>query len=104
MLEGFDERSYASARRWKPGDDPYALPMWRRDDQPTSELINNSLDRITVVIRRMVAFAVIQEKIMTGTDNFNEINFNLMDSIESRRRCSFVHTAHELSGSRNPRR
>ncbi|AWP20412.1 Polypeptide N-acetylgalactosaminyltransferase [Scophthalmus maximus] len=25
MLEGFDERSYASARRWKPGDDPYAL-------------------------------------------------------------------------------
>ncbi|XP_025754492.1 polypeptide N-acetylgalactosaminyltransferase 14 isoform X2 [Oreochromis niloticus] len=25
MLEGFDERSYLSARRWKPGDDPYTL-------------------------------------------------------------------------------
>uniref|UniRef100_A0A8D3BLZ1 polypeptide N-acetylgalactosaminyltransferase n=1 Tax=Scophthalmus maximus TaxID=52904 RepID=A0A8D3BLZ1_SCOMX len=24
-IRGFDERSYASARRWKPGDDPYAL-------------------------------------------------------------------------------
>ncbi|XP_038130331.1 polypeptide N-acetylgalactosaminyltransferase 14-like [Cyprinodon tularosa] len=25
MLEGFDERSYLNARRWKPGDDPYTL-------------------------------------------------------------------------------
>ncbi|XP_029281683.1 polypeptide N-acetylgalactosaminyltransferase 14 [Cottoperca gobio] len=25
MLEGFDERGYLSARRWKPGDDPYTL-------------------------------------------------------------------------------
>uniref|UniRef100_A0A8C6TGQ9 Polypeptide N-acetylgalactosaminyltransferase n=1 Tax=Neogobius melanostomus TaxID=47308 RepID=A0A8C6TGQ9_9GOBI len=25
LLEGFDERSYLSARRWKPGDDPYTL-------------------------------------------------------------------------------
>uniref|UniRef100_UPI003AACFB3E polypeptide N-acetylgalactosaminyltransferase 14-like n=1 Tax=Centroberyx gerrardi TaxID=166262 RepID=UPI003AACFB3E len=25
MLEGFDERSYLSARRWRPGDDPYTL-------------------------------------------------------------------------------
>ncbi|XP_053300767.1 polypeptide N-acetylgalactosaminyltransferase 14 [Pleuronectes platessa] len=25
MLDGFDERSYLSARRWKPGDDPYTL-------------------------------------------------------------------------------
>ncbi|XP_069581900.1 polypeptide N-acetylgalactosaminyltransferase 14-like, partial [Brachyistius frenatus] len=25
MLEGFNERSYLTARRWKPGDDPYTL-------------------------------------------------------------------------------
>ncbi|XP_055362500.1 polypeptide N-acetylgalactosaminyltransferase 14-like isoform X4 [Betta splendens] len=25
MLEGFDERSYLNARRWRPGDDPYTL-------------------------------------------------------------------------------
>ncbi|XP_077408760.1 polypeptide N-acetylgalactosaminyltransferase 14 isoform X3 [Vanacampus margaritifer] len=25
MLDGFDERGYLSARRWRPGDDPYAL-------------------------------------------------------------------------------
>ncbi|KAM9798274.1 polypeptide N-acetylgalactosaminyltransferase 14 [Neosynchiropus ocellatus] len=25
MLDGFDERSYLSVRRWKPGDDPYRL-------------------------------------------------------------------------------
>ncbi|KAM6915590.1 polypeptide N-acetylgalactosaminyltransferase 14 isoform 2-T2 [Xenentodon cancila] len=25
MLEGFDERTYLNARRWKPGDDPYTL-------------------------------------------------------------------------------
>lgn len=25
MLEGFDERSYLNARRWKQGDDPYTL-------------------------------------------------------------------------------
>uniref|UniRef100_A0A3P8UVS5 Polypeptide N-acetylgalactosaminyltransferase n=1 Tax=Cynoglossus semilaevis TaxID=244447 RepID=A0A3P8UVS5_CYNSE len=25
MLDGFDERSYLNARRWKPGDDPYTL-------------------------------------------------------------------------------
>uniref|UniRef100_A0A3Q3AK02 Polypeptide N-acetylgalactosaminyltransferase n=1 Tax=Kryptolebias marmoratus TaxID=37003 RepID=A0A3Q3AK02_KRYMA len=25
MMEGFDERSYLNARRWKPGDDPYTL-------------------------------------------------------------------------------
>ncbi|CAL8317106.1 unnamed protein product [Boreogadus saida] len=25
LLEGFDERGYLSARRWRPGDDPYAL-------------------------------------------------------------------------------
>ncbi|TMS12173.1 Polypeptide N-acetylgalactosaminyltransferase 14, partial [Larimichthys crocea] len=25
MLEGFDERGYLNARRWKPGDDPYTL-------------------------------------------------------------------------------
>ncbi|XP_030200821.1 polypeptide N-acetylgalactosaminyltransferase 14 [Gadus morhua] len=25
LLEGFDERVYLSARRWRPGDDPYAL-------------------------------------------------------------------------------
>ncbi|XP_074541762.1 polypeptide N-acetylgalactosaminyltransferase 14 [Halichoeres trimaculatus] len=25
MLDGFDERSYLSARRWKPGEDPYTL-------------------------------------------------------------------------------
>ncbi len=24
-MEGFDERGYLSARRWKPGDDPYTL-------------------------------------------------------------------------------
>ena len=24
-MEGFDERSYLGARRWKPGDDPYTL-------------------------------------------------------------------------------
>lgn len=24
-MEGFDERSYLNARRWKPGDDPYTL-------------------------------------------------------------------------------
>ncbi|XP_057679382.1 polypeptide N-acetylgalactosaminyltransferase 14 isoform X1 [Corythoichthys intestinalis] len=25
LLDGFDERGYLSARRWRPGDDPYAL-------------------------------------------------------------------------------
>ena len=25
MLEAFDERTYLSVKRWRPGDDPYAL-------------------------------------------------------------------------------
>ncbi|CAF90385.1 unnamed protein product, partial [Tetraodon nigroviridis] len=37
MLERFDERSYLSARRWKPGDDPYTLYAFNQREKRAEE-------------------------------------------------------------------
>uniref|UniRef100_A0A3B5MRY7 polypeptide N-acetylgalactosaminyltransferase n=1 Tax=Xiphophorus couchianus TaxID=32473 RepID=A0A3B5MRY7_9TELE len=95
MLEGFDERSYLNARRWKPGDDPYTLYAF---NQRESERIPS--DRALRDTRHYRCSALHYDSNLPATSIIitfhNEARSTLLRTIKSVLNRTPVHLIHEI--------
>uniref|UniRef100_A0A3B3TZU9 Polypeptide N-acetylgalactosaminyltransferase n=1 Tax=Poecilia latipinna TaxID=48699 RepID=A0A3B3TZU9_9TELE len=95
MLEGFDERSYLNARRWKPGDDPYTLYAF---NQRESERIPS--DRALRDTRHFRCSALHYDSDLPATSIIitfhNEARSTLLRTIKSVLNRTPVHLIHEI--------
>ncbi|XP_014824174.1 PREDICTED: polypeptide N-acetylgalactosaminyltransferase 14-like [Poecilia mexicana] len=65
MLEGFDERSYLNARRWKPGDDPYTLYAFNQRESeriPSDRALRDTRHFRYATLRFINSTPLIQDK------------------------------------------